>query len=58
MGADGCHRRFVDTSDQDGGRAGTEWWSELTERSGEGMMVKPLDGGHVKHMWCRYCEFR
>ncbi|HEX6702008.1 MAG TPA: polynucleotide kinase-phosphatase [Gaiellaceae bacterium] len=33
----------VDTTDPDSERAGTEWWSELTERGGEGMVVKPLE---------------
>jgi protein phosphatase len=33
----------VDTTDPDSERAGTAWWTELTERGGEGMVVKPLE---------------
>jgi protein phosphatase len=33
----------VDTTDPESERAGTAWWNELTERGGEGMVVKPLD---------------
>ncbi len=33
----------VDTTDQDSERSGSDWWSELTERGGEGMVVKPLE---------------
>ena len=33
----------VDTTDPESERAGTAWWNELTERGGEGMVVKPLE---------------
>jgi protein phosphatase len=33
----------VDTTDAESERAGTARWSELTERGGEGMVVKPLE---------------
>jgi protein phosphatase len=33
----------VDTTDPESERAGTAWWTELTERGGEGMVVKPLE---------------
>jgi len=33
----------VDVTDAESESAATEWWSELTERGGEGMVVKPLD---------------
>jgi protein phosphatase len=33
----------VDTTDQDSEKAGSDWWSELTDGGGEGMVVKPLD---------------
>jgi protein phosphatase len=33
----------VDTTDADSERAGTAWWTKLTERGGEGMVVKPLE---------------
>ena len=33
----------VDTTDPDSERAGTAWWEELTERGGEGIVVKPLE---------------
>lgn len=35
--------RSVDVTDPDQVAAATEWWTELTERGGEGMVVKPLD---------------
>ena len=35
-------RCLVDTTDPDSTRAGTRWWTELTESGGEGMVVKPL----------------
>ncbi|AXG80902.1 polynucleotide kinase-phosphatase [Streptomyces paludis] len=35
-------RLVVDTGDEDSVRAGTDWWREMTERGGEGMVVKPL----------------
>ncbi|WP_240140168.1 polynucleotide kinase-phosphatase [Streptomyces sp. MUM 178J] len=37
-------RLIVDTGDEASVRAGTDWWSELTGRGGEGMVVKPLGG--------------
>ena len=33
----------VDTTDRDSEQAGNAWWADLTERGGEGMVVKPLD---------------
>jgi protein phosphatase len=33
----------VETTDPNSERAGAEWWTELTERGGEGMVVKPLE---------------
>jgi protein phosphatase len=33
----------VDTTDPESERAGVAWWNELTERGGEGMVVKPLE---------------
>jgi protein phosphatase len=33
----------VDTTDAESERAGTEWWRDMTERGGEGMVVKPLE---------------
>jgi len=33
----------VDTSEHDSAQAGSAWWAGLTERGGEGMVVKPLD---------------
>jgi protein phosphatase len=33
----------VDTTDASSQEVGTAWWSELTARGGEGMVVKPLD---------------
>jgi protein phosphatase len=33
----------VDTADGESQEAGTAWWTELTDRGGEGMVVKPLD---------------
>jgi protein phosphatase len=38
--------RVVDVLDPAGEAAGTQWWMELTERGGEGMVVKPLDFLH------------
>ncbi|MCC6457885.1 MAG: polynucleotide kinase-phosphatase [Caldilineaceae bacterium] len=35
--------RFVDVNDADSVADGVRWWEELTERGGEGMVVKPLD---------------
>src|SRR5262249_51908559 len=35
--------RVVDVLDPDSCAAATRWWLELTERGGEGMVVKPLD---------------
>jgi protein phosphatase len=34
--------RIVDVTDSTSQAAGIEWWTELTERGGEGMVVKPL----------------
>jgi protein phosphatase len=33
----------VDTTEPESERAGSAWWTELTERGGEGMVVKPLE---------------
>ncbi|MDQ6822228.1 MAG: polynucleotide kinase-phosphatase [Actinomycetota bacterium] len=33
----------VDTTDRDSEQAGEAWWTQLTERGGEGMVVKPFD---------------
>lgn len=33
----------VDTTDPESERAGVAWWNEVTERGGEGMVVKPLE---------------
>ncbi|MFJ2210837.1 polynucleotide kinase-phosphatase [Streptomyces sp. NPDC101062] len=35
-------RLLVDTGDADSVRGGVDWWLEMTERGGEGMVVKPL----------------
>lgn len=35
--------RTVDVTDPDQVATATEWWVALTERGGEGMVVKPLD---------------
>jgi protein phosphatase len=35
--------RTVDTTDEDSIAAATDWWHELTDRGGEGMVVKPRD---------------
>lgn len=35
--------RTVDVTDLDDVAAATNWWTELTEKGGEGMVVKPLD---------------
>ncbi|MFE4055531.1 polynucleotide kinase-phosphatase [Streptomyces sp. NPDC059096] len=35
-------RLLVETGDPDSVRAGVDWWLEMTERGGEGMVVKPL----------------
>ncbi|MFD8970752.1 polynucleotide kinase-phosphatase [Streptomyces sp. NPDC059568] len=35
-------RLIVDTGDEASVRSGTDWWLEMTERGGEGMVVKPL----------------
>ncbi|OKK23068.1 metallophosphoesterase [Streptomyces sp. CB00455] len=35
-------RILVDTADEESVRAATDWWLELTEAGGEGMVVKPL----------------
>ncbi len=36
-------RLYVDTADPESVRAGVDWWSEMTGRGGEGMVVKPVD---------------
>jgi polynucleotide kinase-phosphatase len=33
----------VETTDRASEQVGSEWWIEMTERGGEGMVVKPLD---------------
>ncbi len=33
----------VETTDPESIEAGTRWWEEITDRGGEGMVVKPLD---------------
>ena len=33
----------VDTTDRESEKAGTDWWLELTQAGGEGMVVKPVD---------------
>jgi protein phosphatase len=33
----------VDTTDAESERTGTVWWTKITERGGEGMVVKPLE---------------
>ncbi len=35
--------RVVDLTDADSEQAGVAWWEELTQRGGEGMVVKPFD---------------
>lgn len=35
-------RLVVDTGDEESVRSGVDWWLEMTERGGEGMVVKPL----------------
>jgi protein phosphatase len=35
--------KLLDVTDPDSQAAGAMWWAELTERGGEGMVVKPLD---------------
>ncbi|MHC4212661.1 MAG: polynucleotide kinase-phosphatase [Planctomycetota bacterium] len=34
--------KVVDVTDAQSERAGTKWWEELTDRGGEGMVVKPF----------------
>jgi protein phosphatase len=36
-------RLFVDTGDEASVRAGVDWWLEMTNRGGEGMVVKPVE---------------
>ncbi|MEV8410602.1 polynucleotide kinase-phosphatase, partial [Streptomyces niveus] len=36
-------RLVLETGDEESVRAGVDWWLEMTERGGEGMVVKPLD---------------
>jgi polynucleotide kinase-phosphatase len=33
----------IDTTDADSERAGSDWWLELTERGGEGIVIKPME---------------
>ena len=35
--------RTVETTDPESVEKGVRWWEEITERGGEGMVVKPLD---------------
>ncbi len=35
--------KLVDPNDETSVAAGSEWWTELTEHGGEGMVVKPLE---------------
>jgi protein phosphatase len=35
--------KVVDVTDQASQEEGTRWWEALTQRGGEGMVVKPLD---------------
>lgn len=35
--------RVIDVTDENSVAAGVDWWTALTERGGEGMVVKPLD---------------
>jgi protein phosphatase len=35
--------RLIDLTDMQSEADGTQWWSELTQAGGEGMVVKPLD---------------
>jgi protein phosphatase len=37
---------LVDVTDKSAQDAATDWWTELTSRGGEGMVVKPLDFVH------------
>nr|WP_037871116.1 polynucleotide kinase-phosphatase [Streptomyces sp. SPB074] len=39
----GTRRVYVDTTDEDSVRAGTDWWLALTGEGGEGMVVKPVE---------------
>ena len=36
-------RRFVDLQDEDSVADATSWWHALTDRGGEGMVVKPVE---------------
>jgi protein phosphatase len=38
--------RVVDVTDPESQAAGTAWWEDLTERGGEGMVVKPFEFVH------------
>ena len=38
--------RFVDVNEPESVAAGVAWWTELTGRGGEGMVVKPIDFIH------------
>lgn len=35
--------KMIDVTDPDSEQAGIAWWSELTQRGGEGMVIKPLE---------------
>ncbi|MEL6338316.1 MAG: polynucleotide kinase-phosphatase [Myxococcota bacterium] len=35
--------KVVDLTDSDSQRSGVAWWEQLTERGGEGMVIKPVD---------------
>jgi polynucleotide kinase-phosphatase len=37
-------RRIVDLADPGTGATATDWWLELTDAGGEGMVIKPYDG--------------
>jgi protein phosphatase len=36
-------RLYVDTGDESSVQAGIDWWLEMTNRGGEGMVVKPVE---------------
>jgi protein phosphatase len=33
----------IDVTDPESERAGCDWWTDLTQKGGKGMVVKPLD---------------
>jgi protein phosphatase len=56
--------KLVDVTDPDSQAEGVRWWTELTERGGEGMVVKPHDfilhgsrGLAQPAVKCRGCEY-